>query len=308
MKEITVFLSTYNGEKYILQQLDSLEKQKDVKINLFIRDDGSTDNTIKLINNFEFRNMNVRFVCGENIGVRDSFIWLINNCPFITEYYALCDQDDFWKDKKLISAINFLEKDTEKIPKLYYSNVIVTDENLNILSKSNYNSVNDCIPVGFVNNPATGCTIVFNKLLFKNLKFPKKYKIRMHDWWIYKVCLAINGKIYKDFESYIYYRQHENNVIGANKKQNKIKKIFDFSRKISYFSSETKELEKIYSSKMKKEDVEKLQKVINLPYLSFFKKIKVLFDKDFNIGILKYTIQLKLSILIYKDRGIKSEK
>ena len=308
MKEITVFLSTYNGEDYILQQLESLEKQKKVKINLFIRDDGSKDNTIELINGFKFKNINVRFVHGKNIGVRNSFMWLINNCPFITEYYALCDQDDFWKSEKLIAAINYLEKDNINIPKLYYSNVTVTDENLNIIGKSNYDSVNDRIPVGFVNNPATGCTIVFNKLLFDNLKFPSEYTIRMHDWWIYKTCLAINGKIYRDSNSHIYYRQHANNVIGATKKQNKIKKIYNFSKKISYFSSETKELEKIYSSKMRKDDIVKLEKVINLPYLNFFERIKILFDNDFNIGILKYTIQLKLAILIYKDKGGKNGK
>ena len=309
MKEITVLMSTYNGEKYILEQLKSLENQKDVLINLFIRDDGSTDNTVQIIKEYKTDKMKIELISAENIGVRDSFIWLIKNCPYKTEYYAFCDQDDYWLEEKIISAIKFMDKDKEKIPKLYYSNIFVTDENLNIIAKSNYNNIKDILPVALTNNPATGCTIVFNIDLLEKIVFPEDYKIRMHDWWMYKVCICIGGKIYKDEKSYIFYRQHENNVVGATRKNSRVKQIYEFSKKIGYFSKEAKVLKNIYlNSIIDKEKLKKIEKVEKLTKLGTLKKFKVLFDKDFNIGSLKYTIQLKLAILIHKNKGDNNDE
>lgn len=306
MKEITVLMSTYNGEKYILQQLKSLENQKDVLINLFIRDDGSTDNTVQIIKKYKTDKMKIKFISDENIGVRDSFIWLIKNCPYKTEYYAFCDQDDYWLEEKLISAIKFMEKDREKVPKLYYSNIFVTDENLNIITKSNYNNIRDVLPVALTNNPATGCTIVFNRDLIEKIVFPENYKIRMHDWWMYKVCICIGGKIYKDEKSYILYRQHGNNAVGATRKNSRVKQIYEFSKKIDYFSKETEVLKSIYLDSIIEK--EKLKKVEKLSKLGILKRIKILFDNDFNIGSFKYTIQLKLAILIHKNKGDNNEQ
>lgn len=306
MKEITVLMSTYNGEKYILQQLKSLENQKDVLINLFIRDDGSTDNTVQIIKKYKTDKMKIKFISDENIGVRDSFIWLIKNCPYKTEYYAFCDQDDYWLEEKLISAIKFMEKDREKVPKLYYSNIFVTDENLNIITKSNYNNIRDVLPVALTNNPATGCTIVFNRYLIEKIVFPENYKIRMHDWWMYKVCICIGGKIYKDEKSYILYRQHGNNAVGATRKNSRVKQIYKFSKKIDYFSKETEVLKSIYLDSIIEK--EKLKKVEKLSKLGILKRIKILFDNDFNIGSFKYTIQLKLAILIHKNKGDNNEQ
>lgn len=309
MKKITVLMSTYNGEKYIIEQLKSLEKQKEVLINLFIRDDGSTDNTVQIIKEYKTDKMKIELICGENIGVRDSFIWLIKNCPYITEYYAFCDQDDYWLEEKLISAIKIMDKDKEKIPKLYYSNILVVDENLNIITKSNYNNVKDILPVALTNNPATGCTVVFNRNLLEKVVFPENYKIRMHDWWMYKVCICIGGKIYKDNNSYIYYRQHGSNAIGAIRNKSRINQIYEFSKKISYFSKEAELLKKNYLNLIMNEgNLKKIEKVEKLSKLRILKRIKILFDKDFNIGIFKYTMQLKIAILIYKNKGDNNEQ
>ena len=309
MKEITVLMSTYNGEKYILEQLKSLEKQKGVLINLFIRDDGSTDNTVNIIKEYKTDKIKIKLICGENIGVRDSSVWLIKNCQYKTEYYAFCDQDDYWLEENLISAIKIMDKDKEKIPKLYYSNIFVTDENLNIITKSNYNKVKDTLPVALANNPATGCTVVFNRELLEKVVFPENYKIRMHDWWMYKVCICIGGKIYKDKNSYIYYRQHGNNAVGAIRKKSIIKQIYDFSKKISYFSKEAELLKKDHLNLiMDKRKLKKIEKVEKLAKLGLLKRIKILFDKDFDIGILKYTMQLKIAILIHKNKGGNNEQ
>lgn len=309
MEEITVLMSTYNGEKYILEQLKSLERQENVFINLFIRDDGSTDNTVQIIKEYKTERMNIELICGKNVGVRESFIWLIKNCPYKTEYYAFCDQDDYWLEEKLISAIKMMNKDKEEIPKLYYSNILVTDEKLNIITKSNYNKVKDTLPVALTNNPATGCTVVFNRKLLENVVFPENYKIRMHDWWLYKVCICIGGKIYKDKNSYIYYRQHGSNAVGAIRKKSRVKQIYEFSKKIDYFSKEAELLKKNHLKLIvDKRKIEKIEKVEKLSKLGILKRIKILFDRDFNIGILKYTMQLKIAILIHKNKGGNNEQ
>ena len=105
MYEVAVLMSTYNGEKYLREQVKSIFQQEQVKVSLYVRDDGSTDNTIKIINELQKEYDNIFLIKGENIGWRRSFRYLIDNVPTKYEYYAFSDQDDFWLKRKLIRAI-----------------------------------------------------------------------------------------------------------------------------------------------------------------------------------------------------------
>ena len=100
---VTVFMSTYNGEKYLEQQIESILHQEHVKVKLFIRDDGSKDNTIKILRKYS-KLSNIHVIYGDNIGYAKSFLKIIENNEY-TSYYSFSDQDDIWLPNKLHEAI-----------------------------------------------------------------------------------------------------------------------------------------------------------------------------------------------------------
>ena len=160
-------MSSYNGEKYIKEQIDSILAQEEVEIYLLIRDDGSRDATLDILEKYEKLD-NVRLIKGENLGVKKSFLSLIAMAPDYFDYYALSDQDDYWLTDKMISAINHIEGAGENLDDnfLYYSNTCLVDENLFPLNEKGYNVDR---PYNFgeilIRNCASGCTYVFGRKL-----------------------------------------------------------------------------------------------------------------------------------------------
>lgn len=215
MENIIVLMSTYNGEKYLREQIESIMNQS-IKVKLIIRDDGSKDGTQKILKEYENRD-NIEWYKGDNVGFVKSFLLLLKNAP-IARYYAFSDQDDYWENNKLEKAIFKIRN--EKKPCLYCSNAILVDKNLKEIGKYNenysseYKVLEDVIRSPF----SAGCTMVFNKVLADCInKYNVGYKdIRFHDRWICFIA-AIFGKIIYDNEAYIKYRQHEENVIGFRK-------------------------------------------------------------------------------------------
>ena len=112
--EVLVLLSSYNGEKYIKEQIDSILTQKNITVKLFIRDDGSTDATRNILKEYE-KYSNCVVVFGDNIGAANSFLWLIQNAHS-SGYYAFSDQDDIWDRDKLSSAISIIKSTGSTIP------------------------------------------------------------------------------------------------------------------------------------------------------------------------------------------------
>ena len=211
MYRCLVLLSTYNGEKYLPELLDSVMAQKDVIIDVLARDDGSKDKTVEILK----KNDRVQVYTGENLKPAKSFLDLILKADASYDYYALCDQDDVWKADKVISAIEHI-KDSNK-PTLYSSAVEVVDRDLNFIRKSfTDNSFKDPL-YDILTYGTPGCTFVCNKALMQKLKEYKPTTISMHDSWISFVCLAVNGLFYSDHEAYILYRQHDANVLGAQR-------------------------------------------------------------------------------------------
>ena len=235
MYKVAVMMSTYNGEKYLKEQVNSILKQKNVEVDLFIRDDGSIDNTKEiLIKLMKIGNINVHF--GENYGVGNSFMELMYSVPDNYDYYALSDQDDIWKDNKLIKGINLLKKYKKS---LYASNQECIDQFGNSMcirysdDEKIYLDPNSIV----LRNKLAGCTMIFPKdffsLLINKQNRPSKelLKNRIHDVWIAMVA-SIHQGIYYDNNSYMEYRQHANNVVGAYEDswlkdlKKKIKKIY----------------------------------------------------------------------------------
>ncbi len=213
MDKITVLMSTYNGEKYLRQQIDSILNQKDCIVELFVRDDGSDDNTQKILDEYKCRNQLIWYT-GKNLGAAKSFFDLILQASD-SKYYAFADQDDVWEPDKLCIAMESL-KPYETEAALYYSNAKITDENDNYLGINTYKVNQKTNFEGFAcSGGALGCTMVINRRL-RNIVvaggLPEK--IIMHDDYLTSLCFAIGGQVVYDHSPHVNYRQHNNNVIG----------------------------------------------------------------------------------------------
>lgn len=208
---VIVLLSTYNGEKYIAEQIDSILKQSYDNIRLFIRDDGSKDNTAKILQGYE-NNPKIEIVYGKNMGFFSSFLWLLNHCEN-AGYYAFSDQDDYWYPEKIEVAVNYLKEKEDK-PAVYCCNMNFGDENLKNLKKHSVKYpftiertiVNGECGFGFtqvMNNKAR------NLMLGKNA--PTYVKSIGHDAWVHLLCLSCGEVIY-DKDVHADMRRHGNNT------------------------------------------------------------------------------------------------
>lgn len=218
--KIIILMSTYNGEKYLDEQINSICQQtiaKKCQVELLVRDDGSSDNTQKILDYYQNKGV-LKWYTGNNLRPAKSFWDLLINCND-ADYYAFCDQDDYWFNTKLERAIKILEKEEvcyNNIPLLYCAAVSVTDEKLRpIKSKDNVLNTFIDFPHSLMYSTAPGCTFVFNHYARKELvKYNMNYEFEIiHDWLAHKI-ITMKGKMYFDNSPCMYYRQHENNVIG----------------------------------------------------------------------------------------------
>ncbi|MCI3028746.1 glycosyltransferase family 2 protein [Desemzia sp. C1] len=221
MRKVTVLLSTYNGEKYLRKQIDSLLTQKNVDIFILIRDDGSTDRTVEILK--EYKNSGrVEYYAGENVGYGKSFLNLtlkVKEFNMNSDYYAFCDQDDIWEEEKTYKAIEKLEVFPEDKPNLYFSNLNYVNDEGEFLKQKDYSEMKISLGSSFVRHRVAGCTMVFNRklLFFSNIVNLEDCNKKVeHDSWIYKLCISLGGNIIFDDKSYIKYRQHDDNVTGLN--------------------------------------------------------------------------------------------
>ncbi len=228
--KVLVLLSAYNGEKFLKEQIDSVLAQKDVGVSLLVRDDGSTDKTEDILKSYGSK---ISYYKDNNIGVKASFFDLISRaCP--SDFYAFCDQDDFWLPDKLSCACNMLKK-TDK-PALYFSNLLNADENLKVISKTDIKT-RLTFGAAMAENPATGCTMVFNRAFFDIIKkTPAPDKISMHDTWVYRAALMTGAEVFFDKTPHILYRQHSSNLIGSRGLSARLRHYADFFLKNKSFS------------------------------------------------------------------------
>ena len=197
---IAIMMSTYNGELYIEEQLSSIAEQIDVEVKLFIRDDGSTDNTLEIIDRFSDK-LDIEIIKASNVGAGKSFMLLMkhvlnNNEKF--DYYGFADQDDIWFKDKLIRAIRMLNDDE---PLLYCSNINAFKDNNILWPHRNKDFKPITLKGSVIKCGATGNTFVFNNKMakmFKETKLPSDELLlyRFHDSWIYSLACVYGRIIY----------------------------------------------------------------------------------------------------------------
>lgn len=218
MKKVQVLLSFYNGDKFIQDQMDSLNRQMgNFELSIVIRNDGSSSSILD-----QYAHTNVTVNSGENLGVKGSFFQLIRQSSDNMDYYCFCDQDDYWKEDKISVAIEAL-KNYEDVPAMYFSKAAIVNNFLEKIGIDDFENGVFSFSRHFIKNNAIGCTMVFNKKMrdIINLKV-ENYKMIstsfLHDHLLYTVCSGVGGKIIFDSMPHILYRQHENNVIGNDRR------------------------------------------------------------------------------------------
>lgn len=221
---VDILLATYNGEKYIREQLDSILQQTYNKINIYISDDYSTDSTPNILKEYELKYDNINVTYQEqNIGSIRNFEYLMTKVK--SQYYMLSDQDDVWYEDKVEKSLKKLKEENAD---LVFTDLEVVDENLNTINKSFYTMMGKIGKINksinkkefeYLYNSVTGCTIL-SRLDFINkiLPLPKDSKYVIHDSWI-GLITSLNGKIVFLDEPTIKYRQHGDNQIGIKKRK-----------------------------------------------------------------------------------------
>lgn len=207
---VQVLLSTFNGDTHLRVQLDSLLSQKGVKLWVLVRDDGSTDKTISLVKSYQERFERLELIEGTQLGAARSFFELARQADPLANFYAFCDQDDLWREDKLLVATHWLRG--QSLAALYCSRQTLVDENGQVLGESPIFK-SQSFAQALSGNLCTGCTAVFNGSALQLLNRSTPAITPMHDWWLYLICSAF-GRVYFDPQSHIDYRQHAHNHVG----------------------------------------------------------------------------------------------
>lgn len=278
MEKVDILLATYNGEKYLQEQIESILNQTYTNFRLLISDDCSSDKTLEIIEEYAKRdNRIVIFKNEENLGIVRNFEFLM--CQVTSKYFMFSDQDDIWKKDKI-------EKSVDKIEEGYglvYTDLEVVDNNLEVMYESywklkgfdkkvrrysNFDSL-------YLNNYITGCTVISKKeYIEKVLPIPKNTSYVLHDYWL-PIIVSQEAKLGYIDEPLIKYRQHKNNKIGSKKKSDSLNSLDEIRNlfldvKIQHFTTFIQNEDKF----------DEIHKNLNRKSLEYFEHLREV--KNFN--------------------------
>lgn len=230
---IAILMASYNGEKYIKEQIDSILAQTYQNFILYINDDSSKDSTNAILADY-VKHYPEQIVVSRNDssrhGATENFADLFAKVP-AASYYVFCDQDDTWEPEKLATMLPVLKKleGTSLTPALVYCRMNIVDQNLNVISPSLEDfsghdiGTSEHLEKILLNSYVPGCAMMFNQSL-KNIIHSIPESVQFHDWWVLLVAAAC-GSIERVDISLANYRQHLGNTIGITKTQSSFSKL-----------------------------------------------------------------------------------
>lgn len=302
---VQVLMSAYNGEKHISRQIESILNQQNVLTTLLIRDDGSSDHTYRIIEEYSKKYPDrIQILSGTNIGYRKSFLSLFSHLEE-ADYYAYADQDDIWKPDKVISAIKCLLNNTRCW--LYASALTNTDEHGNVISEKKYEGIKLNLASFFVRTRLAGCTFLFVPEL---AEIAKKYsdisleneEMPDHDCLLCMLCSLHGHFIYVDDHSYIYHIRYKNSETAGKGIAKRLivenKRIF--SRKHCY--QKTSELLIRNEKELWDTESNNLTNYLLLCEIRDYNKniknkLKLLFDNNLSCGIKAADMLIRIKII-----------
>ena len=293
---IYILLSSYNGEKYIEEQINSLIKQTYKNWNLLIRDDGSSDNSINIIKKFEKKYKRISLIKSSgNLGACKSFLQLVEYTKkqFNPEYIMFCDQDDVWLKNKIQDSIDYMKEKEESQPDtpiLISTNLTLVDKNLQSLERTYFelldvNPNKTSLRLLIHRCTIAGCSCILNKSLIKRI-YDIPNKAIMHDYWIALIAASF-GNIYRINESSILYRQHDSNYTGVNIKTSKKIYIilnFNLTRAQAHQNKLYKQASsflRIYNKELNEKNKKLFEQYISISKSNIFKRAWIIISNKF---------------------------
>ena len=292
--KIEILLATYNGEKYVGEQIDSIINQTYRNWILLIRDDNSKDNTLEILKEYEKKDNRIKVIEDKkgNLGFVKNFEELLNNSK--EDWVMFSDQDDYWLENKIekyVAILNASSEDILKKPMLIHSNSFICDDNLEIIKDEFINSKiankyneDDFYFAYFVQ----GSTVLINRAII-DLALPFSKNVTVHDRYFHLLAEFLGKRIFIN-ESLIKYRQHSNNKIGA--KSSVISKIL----KKRYFHTEDRELileiQKKYKDNLETEQIEKIEKYLEVTNDKKNRFLRFYLSREFKMNIKKRLFML----------------
>lgn len=284
---VSIVLCTYNGEKYLEEQLNSIINQTYKNLEIIISDDCSTDNTISILEKYKhFNNFHI-FLNKENLGFNKNFELAISRANGY--YIALCDQDDAWDLNKIDILVSSIEEES-----LVYANSMLVDENLISLNKT----LEDKLKVNFISsnsmlnfifgNCVSAHAMLFKKEIVDFLNFPRNIYF---DQYIAMVCASKNGVKYIN-KNLVLYRQHSNNTLAQNGFKKRKSIFYKIKTKLEKKIKDNEELKDIVNVMKNISTINENEKIILEEYSLYLNQFR---KKYFNF---------KLFLFLYKNRDL----
>lgn len=306
MSTVAILMATYNGEKYVGEQIDSILASSYQDFEIFIYDDGSKDNTMCILRNYEsqYPSKLHAFQNENNLGVTINFLSALSRTTM--DYVMFCDQDDVWKPNKIglaLKRIRHMEAQIGKnMPLAVFTDASIADQNLNVINpsffrSSHLNPKKTDLAHLLMENKLIGCTVMVNAALRKVLQSSNlPGRAKYHDWWIALIASSF-GKIGFVNESTLLYRQHEGNVVGGAGFlayfKNRIANLQSQKEAVKSLERQAGEFLSLYGDQLGEEKREIIRQFAELDQLNFITKRSMLIHQGFlktglvrNIGLL----------------------
>lgn len=216
--KVAILLGTYRGQHYLPEQLNSFATQTHSNWEVWASDDGSTDDTLAILERFkaEWPVGRLSVHAGPAQGFVSNFLALTCNTSIEADYYAYSDQDDIWERDKLERALQWIDSVAPNIPALYCSRTRLVNSNNQEVGLTPLFG-NPRFANALVQSIAGGNTMVFNNAARELLRQAgAQVPVVLHDWWLYMVVTGCGGKVFYDTVPTLRYRQHAANVVGGN--------------------------------------------------------------------------------------------
>ena len=224
--KVNILMSTYNGQQFLAEQIRSIQDQSYTDWTLFIRDDGSSDNTKEILKDFEHQDSRIHLIDSDksdNLGVIKSFHKLVNHDR--ADYYFFSDQDDVWLPNKLELSLKEAQNYLADLPLMVYMDLKVVNQDLKIMTesmvKSQSHHANTELVQELTENTVTGGVAMINHALAE--MWQETDDILMHDWYLALLASAFGNLVFIDQPGELY-RQHSDNVLGARTLSKRFKK------------------------------------------------------------------------------------
>ena len=283
--KVTILMSTYNGEQFLAEQIESIRQQTYTDWQLLIRDDGSKDRTREIIQDFCQKDNRIHFVnpdSVENLGVIKSFFHLLKHQ--MSDVYFFSDQDDVWLPEKVEMQLEEAIKYDDNQPLLVYTDLKVVDQELNVVHESMIRTQSDHANTELLQeiteNTVTGGVSMINQALADLWTGQEEYDLLMHDWYLALLAAAFGHLVYIDRPSELY-RQHSNNVLGARtlrkRMQNWIRPHILFAKYWNLIQASQKQAKNLLAlplTTQNKEIVENFVTIMEAPLAERYKRLR----------------------------------